>query len=197
MFTGIIAGIGRLQAREEQGGDVRLLIECGSLPCSAPRVGESIAVNGVCLTAQQWDAQAFWADVSAETLRQTTLGEREIGDQLNLERALAAGDRLGGHMVSGHVDAVARVLAVAEEARSWRFDLSIPDGLAQYLARKGSVTLDGVSLTVNTVADDRFSVNIVPHTLSVTNIAHWQVGTRINLEVDLVARYLERLMSQD
>ena len=194
MFTGIIAGIGRVRERRDADGDARFLIDIGSLPLRDPELGESIAVNGVCLTAQQWQDDAFWADASAETLRLTTLGDLQAGSAVNLERALAAGERLGGHLVSGHVDGVAEILACREEARSRQFTIETPAELAQYIARKGSVTLDGVSLTVNAVDGATFSVNIVPHTQEMTIISDWCQGSRVNLEVDVVARYLERLL---
>ncbi len=194
MFTGIIAGLGRIRERQAIGGDARFLIETGSLPMPDPQLGESIAVNGCCLTAQGWEGDAFWADLSAETLRLTSLGDLEPGSLVNLERALAAGERLGGHIVSGHVDGLAEVVACRDEARSRQFELDVPASLARYIARKGSVTLDGVSLTVNDVSGSRFSVNIVPHTQEMTSISGWQVGSRVNLEVDVVARYLERLL---
>lgn len=195
MFTGIITGLGRLVDRVDHGGDMRFLIETGNMPLEQPEVGESIAVNGVCLTAQTWDKSAFWADVSAETLRLTTLDDLRLEQNVNLERALAASDRLGGHLVSGHVDGIARVVACRDEVRSRQFEIEAPADLARYIARKGSVTLDGVSLTVNDVQDSTFTVNIVPHTQEMTTIANWDVGHRINLEVDVVARYLERLLS--
>lgn len=194
MFTGIIAGLGRVSERRDVDGDARLLIDTGSLPLDKPQLGESIAVNGVCLTVQEWQDGAFWADASAETLRLTTLGELQSGSAVNLERALAAGERLGGHLVSGHVDGVAAIVACRDEARSRQFEIEAPAELAQYIARKGSVTLDGVSLTVNDVTGQRFSVNIIPHTQEMTIISEWGVGRRINLEVDVVARYLERLL---
>ncbi|MGJ8671188.1 MAG: riboflavin synthase, partial [Oceanococcus sp.] len=194
MFTGIIAGLGRIQTLQQTGGDVRFEIETGSLPLSDPQLGESIAVNGVCLTAQSWQNGRFCADVSAETLRLTTLGDMQIGQAVNLERALAAHERLGGHLVSGHVDGVATVTACRDEARSRQFEIEVPAELARYIARKGSVTLDGVSLTVNAVEGSRFSINIVPHTQEMTTISDWVVGHTINVEVDVVARYLERLL---
>ncbi len=195
MFTGIITGLGRLVDRVDHGGDMRFLIETGSMPLDKPELGESIAVNGVCLTAQMWDKNAFWADVSAETLRLTTLDDLRLEQSVNLERALAASDRLGGHLVSGHVDGIAQVRACRDEVRSRQFELGAPADLARYIARKGSVTLDGVSLTVNDVRDNTFTVNIVPHTQEMTTISRWDVGHRVNLEVDVVARYLERLLS--
>ena len=194
MFTGIIAGLGQITAREQIGGDVRFEIDTGSLPLSDPQLGESIAVNGVCLTAQAWQQGRFSADVSAETLRLTTLGTLQVGQTVNLERALAAHERLGGHLVSGHVDGVATVVACRDEARSRQFDIEVPAVLARYIAQKGSVTLDGVSLTVNSVDGACFSINIVPHTQEMTTISEWDIGHAINLEVDVVAHYLERLL---
>ena len=195
MFTGIITGLGRLVDRVDHGGDMRFLIETGNLPMDKPDVGESIAVNGVCLTAQTWEKNAFWADVSAETLRLTTLDDLQLEQPVNLERALAASDRLGSHLVSGHVDGIAHIRACRDEVRSRQFELEAPADLARYIARKGSVTLDGVSLTVNDFSANTFTVNIVPHTQEMTTISGWDVGQRINLEVDVVARYLERLLS--
>ncbi len=194
MFTGIIGGLGRVAERLELGGDARLLIELGTLSIDTPEQGESIAVNGVCLTAQRWEDEAFWADVSAETLRYTALDDLLVGQAVNLERALAASDRLGGHLVSGHVDGIARIVACRDEARSRQFEIKVPAELARYIARKGSVALDGISLTVNDVTGDQFSVNIVPHTQDKTIISQWTEGRRVNLEVDVVARYLERLL---
>ncbi len=195
MFTGIITASGRLLARSEQGSDQRLHIGTGALPLEDAAVGESIAVNGVCLTAVAFSKEGFHADVSAETLRLTTLGDLAAGEALNLERALRLSDRLGGHLVSGHVDGLAEVRAVDEEARSLVIELRAPPALARYIARKGSVALDGVSLTVNAVQGSTFRVNIVPHTAQVTNIGSWRPGSRVNLEVDVMARYLERLDS--
>ncbi len=194
MFTGIIAGLGRIRNRQSIGGDVRFDIEIGSLAVPDPQLGESIAVNGVCLTAQSWQDGCFAADVSAETLRLTTLGQLQADQTVNLERALAAHERLGGHLVSGHVDGIASVVACRDEARSRQFEIEAPPELARYIAKKGSVTLDGVSLTVNAVEGTRFSINIVPHTQEMTTISSWAVGHAINLEVDVVARYLERLL---
>ena len=196
MFTGIVTGLGRLDERKDTGGDARLRIALGSLRVPDPALGESISVNGACLTAQEWDGEAFWTDVSAETLRLTTLGDLAIGAALNLERALAAGDRLGGHLVSGHVDGIGTVRERREEARSVAFTIQVPAPLKRYIAAKGSVTLDGVSLTVNAVEDDSFTVNIIPHTQAETILGGWAPGTRINVEVDVVARYLERLLSE-
>lgn len=196
MFTGIVTGLGRLAQREATGDDARLLVEVGSLPLADPQLGESISVNGVCLTVQAWATDGFWADVSQETLRLTTLGSLPLGAALNLERALQVSDRLGGHLVSGHVDGVARIAERVNEARSVAYRLQVPTALQQYIAAKGSVTLDGVSLTVNAVQGAVFGVNIVPHTQAATALAQWQIGTEVNVEVDVLARYLERLLSE-
>ena len=194
MFTGIIQGVGRLAGIEPRGGDVRLLVEVGSLAFENVELGESIAVNGVCLTVVEFDASSFSADASNETLSLTTLGGLAEGDALNLERAMRPVDRLGGHMVSGHVDGVGRVAAIEPDARAqrWRFEAS-PDVL-RYVAKKGSICVDGVSLTVNEVDDAGFEVALIPHTVQHTRFSHTGVGDPVNLEVDLVARYVERLL---
>ena len=195
MFTGIITAQGRVREITPRGGDLRFVLEAEALLAQgeAGVEGESIAINGVCLTAVDWQGGVFAADVSTETLQATTLGTLAAGDTVNLERALRAADRLGGHLVSGHVDGVAQVLSRREDARSWRFELGVAPELARYIARKGSVCLDGVSLTVNDVEGPRFGVNIIPHTAQVTTIGGWVEGRAVNLEVDLVARYLESL----
>ena len=194
MFTGIIQGVGRLAGLEPRGGDVRLQVEVGSLAFEDVELGESIAVNGVCLTVVEFDESTFSADASNETLSLTTLGGLAEGDALNLERAMRPVDRLGGHMVSGHVDGVGRVAAIEPDARAqrWRFEAS-PDVL-RYVAKKGSICVDGVSLTVNEVDDTGFEVALIPHTVQHTRFSHTGVGDPVNLEVDLVARYVERLL---
>ena len=194
MFTGIIQGVGRLAGLEPRGGDVRLLVEVGSLAFENVELGESIAVNGVCLTVVEFDASSFSADASNETLSLTTLGGLAEGDALNLERAMRPVDRLGGHMVSGHVDGVGRVAAIEPDARAqrWRFEASTD--VLRYVAKKGSICVDGVSLTVNEVDDAGFEVALIPHTVQHTRFAHTGVGDPVNLEVDLVARYVERLL---
>ncbi len=194
MFTGIIQDVGQLHSLEARGGDLRLTIEAQRLPLQQARLGDSIAVNGVCLTAVQLQGPRFAADVSLETMTLTTLGSLVPGDAVNLEPALRAGDALGGHLVSGHVDGVGEVLTIVEDGRSWRMRFRVPPGLARYFARKGSVTVDGVSLTVNEVERDEFGVNLVPHTLAVTTLGGFKAGRRVNLEVDPIARYVERLM---
>ncbi|MFP7722530.1 riboflavin synthase [Lysobacter sp. A3-1-A15] len=194
MFTGLIEGIGRLSWREPRGGDARLRIDAGTLPIDDVQLGESIAVNGVCLTVVDFDAAGFEADASTETLGLTTLGALSPGRAVNLERAMRPTDRLGGHMVSGHVDGVGRVASVHEDARAqrWRFDA--PPALLRYIAGKGSICVDGVSLTVNAVDAAGFEVALVPHTVSHTAFGETPVGEAVNLEVDLVARYVERLL---
>jgi riboflavin synthase len=193
MFTGIIEALGRIESIESIGGDARMrFVAPGYL--AGIRIGDSIAVNGACLTAIECSADAFSADLSAETLSLTTAGAWTVGRPVNLERALTPDKPLGGHMVTGHVDGIGRVFERREDARSWRFEFEAPRELARYIARKGSVCIDGVSLTVNAVEDARFGVNIIPHTLSHTTLGALQAGDPVNLEVDLIARYLERLL---
>ena len=194
MFTGIIESVGKIQDMQPAGGDMRLFIRTGKLDLSDVALGDSIAVNGVCLTAVELPGDGFRADVSGETLANTTLGDLKRGAPVNLEKALTPIPRMGGHLVSGHVDGVGEVLSLREEARSWQFRIRAPDSLARYIARKGSICVDGVSLTVNAVEGAVFDLNIVPHTLQETTIRHYRAGTRVNLEVDLIARYLERLV---
>ncbi len=199
MFTGIIEGVGRLAAREPRGGDVRFTFATGSLPWSGERgedvrLGESIAVNGVCLTVVAFDAGSFQADASTETLALTTLGTLAEGAALNLERAMRPSDRLGGHLVSGHVDGIGRVLSVHGDARAQRWRFAAPAPLLKYIAKKGSICVDGVSLTVNAVDGEGFEVALIPHTVAHTRFAETAVGDAVNLEIDLVARYVERLL---
>lgn len=194
MFTGIIEGVGRLASAEAVGGDTRFTFEAGSLPFADVRLGESIAVNGVCLTVIAFDAAGFQADASTETLALTTLGALPLGAALNLERAMRPTDRLGGHLVSGHVDGIGRVLAVQQDARAQRWRFAAPAALLKYIARKGSICVDGVSLTVNHVDADGFEVALIPHTVAQTRFAQTGVGDAVNLEIDLVARYVERLL---
>lgn len=194
MFTGIIQAVGKITASRQQGGDARLRIETGSLPMTGVQLGDSIAVNGVCLTVVEQEKNEFSADVSGETLACTTLGSFGAGQRVNLEKALTLGTPLGGHLVSGHVDGVGEILERKQDARSVRFRIRLPAALSRYVAAKGSICLDGASLTVNHVDREEFEVNLVPHTLSVTMLSDWCTGQRINVEVDLVARYLERLV---
>ena len=197
MFTGIIEAVGRVLAREDRRGDARLRVASGGLDLGDVRVGDSIAVNGVCLTAVELPGDGFWADVSAESLSRTTLGALRPGDPVNLEKALTPTSRLGGHLVAGHVDGVGRVLERRPEARSVRVVIEAPRELARYIAEKGSIAVDGVSLTVNRVEGARFDLNIVPHTLQGTTIDQYQPGRPVNLEVDVIARHLERLLLGD
>jgi riboflavin synthase len=193
MFTGIIQDVGRVVSRESRGVDTRLVIETSQLDLSNAAIGDSISVQGTCLTATSLTKNSFTADVSHETLSLTTLGELQPGASVNLEPALRAGDRLGGHLVSGHVDGIAHVVSTAKDGDSLRVKVSVPVELARYIARKGSVTLDGVSLTVNEVEGTTFGVNLIPHTQAVTTLGRLQPGARLNLEVDQMARYVERL----
>ena len=195
MFTGIIEGVGRLARREARGGDARLRIEAGTLPFDNVRLGESIAVNGTCLTVVAFDADGFEADASTETLALTTLGALPAGAAVNLERAMRPDDRLGGHLVSGHVDGRGTVESVTDDARAQRWRFTAPAGVLRYVARKGSICVDGVSLTVNAVDADGFEVALVPHTVAHTAFATTRPGDPVNLEVDLVARYVERLLA--
>lgn len=194
MFTGIIQAVGRIAAVEPKGVDARLYVHTGKLDLGDVAVGDSIAVNGVCLTAVTLPGDGFWADVSGETLAKTTLGALTRGSPVNLEKALTPTTRLGGHLVSGHVDGVGEVVSRRDEGRSVRFELRAPAELARYIAAKGSICVDGVSLTVNAVEGALFGLNIVPHTLAETTIGEYAAGTRVNLEVDVIARYLERLL---
>ncbi|MFM1891965.1 MAG: riboflavin synthase [Pseudomonadota bacterium] len=194
MFTGIIQAIGEVVQVEPRGGDVRLRVRTGKLDLADVALGDSIAVNGVCLTAVDLPGDGFAADVSRETLSLTTLGELRPGSPVNLEKALTLATRLGGHLVSGHVDGLGTVRERHDDARSVRFTIEAPPELARYIAHKGSITVDGTSLTVNAVHGASFALNIVPHTLQETIMSGYQPGRRVNLEVDLVARYLERLL---
>ena len=196
MFTGIVQDVGRIRSLEPRGGDVRLVVGVDRLPLGRCALGDSIAVSGVCLTVTAFDAASFAVDVSRETLANTTLGLWQPGSRVNLEPALRAGDALGGHLVSGHVDGVGVIEALVEDARSLRVTVSVPSVLAKYIARKGSVAIEGVSLTVNDVAGTQFGVNLVPHTRAVTNLDELVPGRRVNIEIDQVARYVERLLGE-
>jgi riboflavin synthase len=194
MFTGLIEGVGRLLLRETRGGDVRLRIAVGSLPFADVALGESIAVSGCCLTVVDFDADSFAVDVSNETLACTTLGGLAIAAPLNLERAMLPTTRFGGHMVSGHVDAVGHVESIQPDGRAQRWRFSAPPSVLRYVAAKGSICVDGVSLTVNHVDAAAFEVALIPHTLTHTAFGETAIGAPVNLEVDLVARYVERLL---
>jgi len=197
MFTGIIQALGTIASAERRGGDMRLSINTAELDLSDVKLGDSIAVNGVCLTAVELPGDGFVADVSMETINMTAVGAWESGQQVNLEKALTLSARLGGHLVSGHVDGVGEVLSRHPDARSERFRVKVPAALARYIAHKGSITIDGTSLTVNVVEGDEFEINIVPHTIRHTIFGDYQAGTQVNLEVDVIARYLERLLLGD
>ena len=194
MFTGIILAVGEIAAIQPRGGDCRLKINTGKLSLKDCTLGDSIAVNGVCLTAVELGERYFYADVSNETLSRTTLKTARTGTRVNLELALMPTSRLGGHIVSGHVDGIGKVVEKQADGRSIRFKFKAPDSLAKYIAEKGSICINGISLTVNTVGGAYFSVNIVPHTLQETTLGDTEVGAEVNLEVDLLARYMERLM---
>ena len=194
MFTGIIQSVGKIAALDTRGGDASVRISCGKLDMSEVNTGDSIAVNGVCLTVVEHYAAGFTADISGETLSRTTLGRLHTGDSVNLEKALTLSTPLGGHLVSGHVDGVGVVVNRREAARSVQFRIKAPEALAKYIAEKGSVCVDGVSLTVNGIHGAEFEVNIVPHTLAETTLGTIKEDSEVNLEVDVVARYLERLM---
>jgi riboflavin synthase len=194
MFTGIIQALGEIRTLQPRGGDVRLSLGTGKLDMAGVVPGDSIAVNGVCLTAVVVEGPSFAADVSRETLSLTTLGDLKTGGRVNLEKALTLATPLGGHLVSGHVDGVGRVTGRREDGRSVQFRIEAPAELARYIAHKGSISVDGTSLTVNGVNGREFDLNIIPHTLEETIMSGYAPGTRVNLEVDLLARYLERLM---
>jgi riboflavin synthase len=194
VFTGIVQDRGRIERAEARDGDVRVVIRCERLDLSQAHLGDSICVQGCCLTVTQLTGQTFAADLSRETLALTTLGELQVGAAVNLEPALRAGDALGGHLVSGHVDAVARITAVRADARSQRLTVEPPAALLRYLAPKGSVAVDGVSLTVNEVDATSFGVNLIPHTQQVTTLGALRGGERVNIEVDQLARYVEQLL---
>ncbi|WP_323845466.1 riboflavin synthase [Microbulbifer magnicolonia] len=197
MFTGIIEAIGTIAELQPKGGDLRVRVKTGKLDLADVQLGDSIATNGVCLTVVDLPGDGYWADVSSETLAVTTVGGWKLGDKVNLEKALTPQTRLGGHIVSGHVDGIGEVVWRKSEARAERFRLRAPDNLAKYIAHKGSITVDGTSLTVNAIDGAEFELTIVPHTLQETVMDSYRAGTRVNLEVDLIARYLERLLLGD
>ena len=199
MFTGLVESIGHVKSVQERGGDLRLVIEerRDKIAWQKVALGDSIATSGCCLTVVEKLAKGYAADVSRESLQHTTIGEWKAGTQVNLEQSLTPESKMGGHMVSGHVDGVGVIASIQKDARSWRYQVEAPLPLARYIAHKGSITVDGVSLTVNAVDDALFELSIVPHTMGETIIEGYQVGTRVNLEVDLIARYLERLLQFD
>lgn len=195
MFTGIVQGIGTVAALSARAGDVELVIDAGEVALGDVATGDSIAIAGACLTATRIDGRRVAFDVSNETLAKTTLGRLLPGGRVNIEKALRAGDALGGHYVTGHVDGLARLVAAHDDGRSLRLTFEVPAALARYVAPKGSVTLAGVSLTVNEVDGRRFGVNLIPHTREVTTLGAIVPGDEVNLEIDIIARYLERLMA--
>jgi riboflavin synthase len=195
MFTGIIEAVGTVQAKQAQSGDLKVTIATGSLDLADVKLGDSIAVNGVCLTVVELTGSGFIADISNETVNYTRWSDISIGEAVNLEKAMMPTSRLGGHIVSGHVDGIAQIVDRQEDARSIRFKVAAPDTFARYIAHKGSITIDGVSLTVNAVNGSFFDINIVPHTAKETTLYGFQAGTKVHIEVDVIARYLERLIS--
>jgi len=196
MFTGIILTKGRITSLAELGGDLELGIDAAGLDVARIALGDSVCVQGVCLTVIRKQDACFFADVSRETLARTTLGKLKVGSDVNLEPSLRAGDALGGHMVSGHVDAVGNLKRIDQDARSWRLEFELPASLTRFVAAKGSICVNGVSLTVNKVEGLRFDVNIIPHTHEVTTLGELQIGDEVNIEIDVVARYLEKLMTK-
>jgi riboflavin synthase len=194
MFTGIIIATGRVASLAEKGGDLELGIDAAALDFKRIAIGDSVSVQGACLTVMRMQDTHFYADVSRETMAKTTLGTLSAGSRVNLEPSLRAGDALGGHMVSGHVDAVGKLKTLVQDARSWRLEFELPAPLMRFVAPKGSICVDGVSLTVNKVEGRRFDVNIIPHTLKVTTLGELKVDDGVNIEIDVIARYIERLM---
>ena len=197
MFTGLIQAVGRIAQIEKGEQDIRLRIETGKLPLAEVVLGDSIATSGVCLTVTELPGDGYWADVSPETLSLTSLGTKSIGDPVNLETSLTLNTPLGGHLVSGHVDGVGQIEEIIEDARFWRVKVAAPENLARYIAMKGSICVDGTSLTVNQVDGASFELTIIPQTWEETVFSEYEVGSPVNLEVDVIARYLERLSQFD
>jgi riboflavin synthase len=196
MFTGIIVATGRVTSVAEKGGDLELGLDAAALDFSRIAIGDSISVQGACLTVARIEDGCFYADVSRETMAKTTLGALQPGSRVNLEPSLRAGDPLGGHWVSGHVDAVGKLKTLVQDARSWRMEFELPAALMRFVAPKGSICVNGVSLTVNTVEGRRFDVNVIPHTHDVTTLGELEIDDGVNIEIDVIARYLDRLMSR-
>ena len=196
MFTGIILATGRVNSMTEKGGDLELGVDAAALDLGRIAIGDSVSVQGACLTVTRKEGACFYADVSRETLAKTTLGDLGAGSRVNLEPSLRAGDALGGHWVSGHVDAVGKLKTLVQDARSWRLEFELPAALMRFVASKGSICVNGVSLTVNKVDGRCFDVNIIPHTLKVTTLGELKVDDGVNIEIDVIARYLERLMTK-
>ncbi len=196
MFTGIILTTGRVSSLVQSGGDLELGIDAGTLDLARVAIGDSVSVQGACLTVTRKEGTRFYADVSRETMAKTTLGTLGSGSRVNLEPSLRAGDALGGHWVSGHVDAVGKLRALVQDARSWRLEFELPGSLMRFVASKGSICVNGVSLTVNKVDGRHFDVNIIPHTHQVTTLGELKIDDGVNIEIDVIARYLERLMTK-
>ena len=196
MFTGIILATGRVSSMTQKGGDLELGVDAAALDLARIAIGDSVSVQGACLTVTRKEGACFYADVSRETMAKTTLGDLRAGSRVNLEPSLRAGDALGGHWVSGHVDAVGKLKTLVQDARSWRLEFELPTALMRFVASKGSICVNGVSLTVNHVAGRCFDVNIIPHTLKVTTLGELKVDDGVNIEIDVIARYLERLMTK-
>ena len=195
MFTGIIETVGEVVAKELREGDVKLTLKADESYLEAVMLGDSIACNGVCLTVVDRTSNQFMLDVSVETLSLTTIGDWDVGSKVNLEQAMIASGRFGGHIVAGHIDQIGEIIDIADDARSWRMTVRVPKNIRKYIAKKGSICVDGVSLTINSVEDSEFSVNIVPHTLSHTIIGDYKLNQKVNIEIDTIARYVERLVS--
>lgn len=196
MFTGIIESVGQVKSLQNVGGDIRLTVGT-DIDMSDVHLGDSIATNGICLTVTAWGDHWYSADVSRESLDRTSLGRWKVGQPLNIEKAMLPTTRFGGHIVSGHVDAIGEITLMRHDARSLYFEVTAPKEIAKYLAEKGSITVDGISLTINHLNGCVLSLNLIPHTAERTNISTWQVGTAVNLEVDILARYMERLLLGD
>ena len=197
MFTGIIETIGTVKSTTKVGGDVRITISAQEFASRKVDLGDSIAINGVCLTVVEHSDADFAFDVSVESINHTLIGDWQVGAKVNLEMALLPTTRLGGHLVSGHVDGLATLKNLSEDARSWRMEFEVPNELKKYVAKKGSITINGTSLTVNSINDNLFDINVIPHTFDVTTLGQLNVGDQVHIEVDLIARYLERLLSGD
>jgi riboflavin synthase len=193
MFTGIIEAMGEIRSLEAKGGDLRIAVHSTGLDFTDVALGDSIATDGVCLTVTSLEPQLFWADVSNETIRHSSLNRKAVGAKVNLEKAMLATSRFGGHIVTGHVDGLATVQKIHNDGRSLHLELAVPEALRRYIAAKGSVCIDGVSLTVNALSTEGFALNIVPHTVAQTCITQYRVGSEVNVEVDIIARYLEQL----
>lgn len=194
MFTGIIVATGRVSSLVEKGGDLELAVDAAALDLHRIAIGDSVSVQGACLTVTRKDSVCFYADVSRETMAKTTLGALSSGSRVNLEPSLRAGDPLGGHWVSGHVDAVGKLRVLVQDGRSWRLEFELPASLMRFVAPKGSICVDGVSLTVNKVDGRRFDVNVIPHTLKVTTLGELKIDDGVNIEIDVIARYIDRLL---